>query len=357
MTRRRKHRRSSRRRSASRCFSASHLGSCADDGHRRRATVEVPVPGRRVLATRSAPASARCTSRARPSRSGGRSRAPACASRWSTTRRALWKSFSRLRPARGRCASAPHGLGRVRYRHVDRRHPRGAPPRARRPGAGVLARIRSTTCCPRTIACVFLHALYDITLRFEHSPLLGCTSFAFGPAPPGRARARRARVRLRGGRIFDATKAVFLVREDGRLPFASVAWPGLVGVVTGMNAEGVVAAWCTARARGSRARTASRWCSRCARCWPRAHTADEARRDPRHAASHGLAPRDGRRRERDGRVVERAPGAGGLRARGPRRRSGSRTHFEGPLAKDPGTSAYARPTTTTPAPPGPRATR
>jgi len=29
------------------------------------------------------------------------------------------------------------------------------------------------------------------------------------------------------------------VREDGAIPFASVAWPGLVGVVSGMNAEGV----------------------------------------------------------------------------------------------------------------------
>ena len=32
---------------------------------------------------------------------------------------------------------------------------------------------------------------------------------------------------------------MFFVRETGKIPFASVAWPGLVGVVSGMNAEGV----------------------------------------------------------------------------------------------------------------------
>ena len=29
------------------------------------------------------------------------------------------------------------------------------------------------------------------------------------------------------------------MHEEGRIPYASVAWPGLVGVVTGMNAEGL----------------------------------------------------------------------------------------------------------------------
>jgi isopenicillin-N N-acyltransferase like protein len=32
---------------------------------------------------------------------------------------------------------------------------------------------------------------------------------------------------------------VFFVHEAGRIPFASVAWPGLVGVVSGMNVEGL----------------------------------------------------------------------------------------------------------------------
>ncbi len=39
--------------------------------------------------------------------------------------------------------------------------------------------------------------------------------------------------------IFDRKKAVFFVEETEKIPFASVAWPGLVGVVSGMNREGV----------------------------------------------------------------------------------------------------------------------
>ena len=49
--------------------------------------------------------------------------------------------------------------------------------------------------------------------------------------------------------VFDRDKAVFVVHEDGKIPFASVAWPGFVGVVTGMNAEGVAVAVHGGRAR------------------------------------------------------------------------------------------------------------
>jgi isopenicillin-N N-acyltransferase like protein len=39
------------------------------------------------------------------------------------------------------------------------------------------------------------------------------------------------------------------VRETGKIPFASVAWPGLVGVVSGMNLEGVAVVVHGGRAR------------------------------------------------------------------------------------------------------------
>src|SRR5262249_11174297 len=41
------------------------------------------------------------------------------------------------------------------------------------------------------------------------------------------------------GDVFDRDKAVFFFAPDGAIPFASVAWPGLSGVLSGMNAEGV----------------------------------------------------------------------------------------------------------------------
>lgn len=87
---------------------------------------------------------------------------------------------------------------------------------------------------------VYLNGLYDIALSFEHSPLIGCTSFVFSGAAAGGPGALLARAfDFEVDPIFDRKKAVFFVRETGKIPFASVAWPGLVGVVSGMNAEGL----------------------------------------------------------------------------------------------------------------------
>lgn len=89
---------------------------------------------------------------------------------------------------------------------------------------------------------VYLNALYDISLSFEHSPLIGCTTFVLrGSATRGGKTLLARAFDFEVNDVFDRRKAVFLVRETGALPFASVAWPGLVGVVSGMNAEGVAA--------------------------------------------------------------------------------------------------------------------
>jgi hypothetical protein len=136
--------------------------------------------------------------------------------------------------------------GRVRYRHVDagvdqaRRRELAAQALAFEPDpfAGRM---------PTYQRMLFLHALYDIALPLEHSPLIGCTSFFFegegGHAIVGRA------FDFEADEVFDRGKVVYLVREEGAIPFASVAWPGFVGVVTGMNAQGVFVAVHGARAR------------------------------------------------------------------------------------------------------------
>lgn len=93
---------------------------------------------------------------------------------------------------------------------------------------------------------VHLNALYDISLGFEHSPLIGCTTFVV-PGPTGSPLLAR-NFDFEAHDVFDQRKAVFFVLEDGRIPFASVAWPGLVGVVSGMNLEGVGAVVHGARA-------------------------------------------------------------------------------------------------------------
>jgi isopenicillin-N N-acyltransferase like protein len=98
---------------------------------------------------------------------------------------------------------------------------------------------------------VYLSALYDISLGFEQSPLIGCTTFVLADegAAPLLARAFDFEVHD----VFDEQKAVFLVRETGQIPFASVAWPGLLGVLSGMNVEGLAAVVHGARAGPTRA--------------------------------------------------------------------------------------------------------
>ncbi|MBL9008117.1 MAG: hypothetical protein JNJ46_27915 [Myxococcales bacterium] len=97
---------------------------------------------------------------------------------------------------------------------------------------------------------VFYHALHDITQTIEHSPLLGCTAFAAmrdataqgDPATAGHLILGR-NFDFEGPPIFDADKAVLFFRPSapGKLAFASVAWTGMTGVVTGLNSAGIYA--------------------------------------------------------------------------------------------------------------------
>ncbi len=97
---------------------------------------------------------------------------------------------------------------------------------------------------------VFYHALHDITQTLEQSPLLGCTAFAAmgeatahgDPATAGHLILGR-NFDFEGPPIFDADKAVLFFRPSGpgKLAFASVAWAGMTGVVTGLNSAGIYA--------------------------------------------------------------------------------------------------------------------
>jgi hypothetical protein len=87
---------------------------------------------------------------------------------------------------------------------------------------------------------VYLSALYDISLSFERAPLLGCTTFLVRGSSSENGHSWLARnFDFEVDEIFDQKKVVHLILESGAIPFASVAWPGLPGVVSGMNAEGL----------------------------------------------------------------------------------------------------------------------
>jgi hypothetical protein len=224
-------------------------------------------------------------------------------------------------------------VSRVRYRNLDR----GVPEARRRELAAqslAFAPDPFEGRMPTYQRMVFLHALYDIALSFEHSPLIGCSTFAFGPevTRDGHVLAARA-FDMETDEVLDADKAVFLVREDGAIPFASVAWPGFVGVVTGLNEAGVFVVVHGGRAGEPRAEG-----------MPVAFSLREVLSHARNAdegvailqgqsvmVSHIVFVADARGRFA---VVERAPGTTAF-VRWLGQRAAVTNQFEGPLASDP----------------------
>ena len=87
---------------------------------------------------------------------------------------------------------------------------------------------------------VFYHALHDITQGLEHSPLLGCSAFAAsGPASSNGHLIVGRNFDFEGPEIFDREKAILFFKPRGKIPFASVSWLAMSGVITGLNAEGI----------------------------------------------------------------------------------------------------------------------
>jgi hypothetical protein len=226
-------------------------------------------------------------------------------------------------------------ISRVRYRHVDR-----GMPEARRREIAAEARAFDpdpfASRLPTYHRLVFLHAMYDIALSFERSPLLGCTSFAVAPpiAKDGHVIAARA-FDFEAAELFDRDKEVLFVRGDGTIPFASVGWPGLIGVVSGVNLEGVMVVVHGGRAREPRAEGIPVVFS-LREVLERAHTTEEAisiLSAQEVMVSHIVFVADAGGRFA---VVERAPGAPAFVRHNfaDPARVGVTNHFEGPLAAD-----------------------
>ncbi|HZS36840.1 MAG TPA: C45 family autoproteolytic acyltransferase/hydrolase [Polyangia bacterium] len=127
---------------------------------------------------------------------------------------------------------------RLRYRHLND----FLPPDRRLEIAGLAAGSidRHADFLPTYHRIMFYHALHDITQGLEHSPMLGCTAFAAaGAATVGGHLIIGRNFDFEGPEIFDREKAVLFFKPKGKIAFASVAWTGMSGVVTGINAEGI----------------------------------------------------------------------------------------------------------------------
>lgn len=83
-----------------------------------------------------------------------------------------------------------------------------------------------------------LNAVYDIALSFEHTPLIGCTTLV-SAAGKGEDVWMARNFDFEAHPIFDLEKTLFVVSETNKIPFVSVAWAGLPGVVSGVNRHGL----------------------------------------------------------------------------------------------------------------------
>jgi tetratricopeptide (TPR) repeat protein len=95
---------------------------------------------------------------------------------------------------------------------------------------------------------VYYHALHDMTQRLDGSPMIGCTAFAaWGTQTTSSHLIVGRNFDFEGGEIFDREKAILTFESPGKIPFVSVAWPGMTGVVTGVNARRVYVSMNAAR--------------------------------------------------------------------------------------------------------------
>ena len=87
------------------------------------------------------------------------------------------------------------------------------------------------------------HAIHDISQSLIDNPLLACTAFAAsGPATTSGQTLLARNFDFEGGPVFDEDKIVLFYRPRHGVPFVSVVWAGMVGAVSGMNAEGIAIA-------------------------------------------------------------------------------------------------------------------
>ncbi|MGZ3418325.1 MAG: C45 family autoproteolytic acyltransferase/hydrolase [Polyangiales bacterium] len=222
-------------------------------------------------------------------------------------------------------------LGRWRFRNVEK----GIPSAYREEVAGIALGFSPdpfTDILPSYHRFVFLYAVYDIALSFEKSPLIGCTTFTVPSTETSHSYLARA-FDFEAGKVFDEDKVVFLVREPGKIPFASVGWPGFVGVVSGMNREGVAIVVHGGRAGTPRPQGIPVVFS-LREALSTAHDTDEAVKilsAHEVMVSHITIVTDAKGKTA---VVERAPGVPAF-VRWSTAPLATTNHFEGPLANDP----------------------
>ena len=87
------------------------------------------------------------------------------------------------------------------------------------------------------------HAAHDVSYMMIDNPFIaraGCTSFgAWGDATANGHLITGRNFDWEAAEVFSRDRVVMLVEPDGKIPFISLAWAGMAGVVSGMNRAGI----------------------------------------------------------------------------------------------------------------------
>lgn len=93
---------------------------------------------------------------------------------------------------------------------------------------------------PPFIRSLYLHGAHDIGHALSDLALVGCTSVAlWGDQTEDGELLIGRNFDFYAGDEFAEEKVIAFIRPNEGIPFASVSWPGMLGVVSGMNLEGL----------------------------------------------------------------------------------------------------------------------
>ena len=86
------------------------------------------------------------------------------------------------------------------------------------------------------------HAAHDVSYMMIDNPLIskaGCTSFGAWGSQTGGHLITGRNFDWEAAEVFSRDRVVIMAEPDGAIPFISLAWAGMAGVVSGMNRAGV----------------------------------------------------------------------------------------------------------------------